>query len=285
MGVAWEWFLLPAVLVSLFLLALPQGMFIWLSFHTDLGLGQVSEALTIGNYVHIISDPYYRYAFFLTLYLSVATTGLGLLFGFPTAYALARIGGWPASFLISLILTTSLVTVVVKLMGLNLILEPTGMINRTLLALGLIQNPVQMLNNRFGVLIGLVQYTLPMIVVLLFGVVQTIPVSLEEAATTLGASHAAVYWQVILPNAKAGLVSAGLIAFNMSMGAFTSAVLLGGGRVRTIPVLIQQMIIQNTDYAKGAALSTMLVALVFVINLCVGAAYAARGRRAARDVG
>ena len=170
-------------------------------------------------------------------------------------------------------------------MGLNLILGPTGMINRALLALGLIENPVQMLNNQLGVLIGLVQYTLPMIVVLLFGVLQTIPVSLEEAATILGASHTAVYWQVILPNAKAGLVSAGLIAFNMSMGAFTSAVLLGGGRVRTIPVLIQQVVIQNTDYAKGAALSTMLVAVVFVINLCVGAAYAAQCRRTAHDVG
>lgn len=283
-GSLWEWFLWPSVLISLALLALPQGMFIWLSAHADLGLGQVSESLTIVNYVHILSDPFYRHAFWLTLYLSVAAAGLGLLLGFPAAYALARIGGWTASFLISLILTTSLVTVVVKLMGLSIILEPGGMINRTLLSLGLVRNPVQMLNNQLGVLIGLVQYTLPMTIVLLFSVVQTIPVSLEEAAATLGASHAAIFRLVIVPNAKAGLVPTGLIAFNMSMGAFTSAVLLGGGRVRTIPVLIQQMIIQNTDYAEGAALSTVLVAFVFFTNICVGAAFAAQSRRDGRDV-
>ena len=284
-GIRWDWFLVPAVFVSLMLLALPQGMFIWLSFHADLGLGQVSNALTIRTYVHILTDPFYRHAFWLTLYLSVAAAGFGLLLGFPTAYALARIGGWTASFLISLILTTSLVTVVVKLMGLDIILEPTGMINRALLWLGVVRSPVQLLNNQVGVLIGLVQYTLPMTIVLLFGVIQTIPVSLEEAAATLGASHAAIHRQVILPNAMPGMVSSGLIAFNMSMGAFTSAVLLGGGRVRTIPVLIQQIIIQNTDYAEGAALSTVLVVFVFVINLCVGAAFAARGRRAAYHVG
>jgi len=280
----WDWFLWPAVLVSLVLLVLPQAMFVWLSFHADLGLGQVSDSLTARNYLHVLSDPFYRQSFWMTLYLSVAATGSGLALGFPAAYALARIGGWTASFMISLILTTSLVTVVVKLMGLNIILGSTGMVNRILLALALTSTPVQMLNNRLGVLIGLVQYTLPMTIVLLFGVMQTIPVTLEEAAATLGASHAGTFRQVIVPNAKAGLVSAGLIAFNMSMGAFTSAVLLGGGRVRTIPVLIQQMIIQNTDYAEGATLSTVLVALVFIINLAVGAAFVATGAKERQDV-
>lgn len=284
-GIRWDWFLVPAVLISLGLLALPQGMFILLSFHADLGLGQVSLAFTIDNYVRVLTDPFYGHAFWLTLYLSVAAAGIGLLVGFPAAYALARIGGWIASSLISLILTTSLVTVVVKLMGLNLILEPTGMINRALLALHLVRNPVQMLNDQTGVLIGLVQYTLPMTIVLLFGVVQTIPVSLEEAAATLGASNATIYRKIILPNSRAGLIATGLIAFNMSMGAFTSAVLLGGGRVLTMPVLIQQTIIQNTDYAKGAALSTVLVAFVFLINLSIGAVFAARGRKAAPDAG
>jgi putative spermidine/putrescine transport system permease protein len=76
------------------------------------------------------------------------------------------------------------------------------------------------------------------------------------------------------------LVSSGLIAFNMCMGAFTSAVLLGGGRVRTVPVLIQQMIIQDTNYARGAALSTVLVGFVFLLNLAVVGAIARSGRRA-----
>ena len=277
-GTRWEWFLWPAVLISFALLVFPQINFVWLSFHADLGLGQVSDALTADNYIQLLADPFYLNVFWVTLYLSVATAGFGLLVGFPAAYALARIGGSTASLLLSLILTTSLITVVVKLIGLNIILGSDGVINRVVLGLGLSRVPIAMLNNEFGVFIGLVQYTLPLMIVLLFGVVQTIPVSLEEAATILGATRAQTYWQVIVPSAKAGLLSSGLIAFNMSMGTFTSVVLLGGGRVRTVPVLIQQIIIQETKYGEGAALSTALVALAFLINIAVVAYLFASGR-------
>lgn len=251
-GVHWEQFLWVALTISLALLVLPQANFIWLSFHADIGLGEVSDELTLENYARLFTDPFYLQAFWLTVYLSALSAGFALLLGFPTAYALARIGGWIATAVLSLVLTTSLITIVVKLMGLNIILAPLGM-----------------LNNQAGVFIGLAQYTLPLIIVLLFGVVQTIPVALEEAAAILGATRRATFWQVLLPNARPGLVSSGLIAFNMCMGAFTSPVLLGGGRVRTVPVLIQQTIIQDTNYARGAALSTVLVAFVFLLNLAV----------------
>jgi putative spermidine/putrescine transport system permease protein len=262
-SVHWERFLWVALTISLVLLVLPQANFIVLSFHADTGLGQVSDELTLENYVRLFIDPFYLHAFWLTVYLSALSAGSALLLGFPAAYALARIGGWIAPAILGLVLTTSLITIVVKLMGLNIILGPLGM-----------------LNNQAGVLIGLVQYTLPLIVVLLFGVVQTIPVALEEAAAILGATRRATFWRVLLPNARPGLVSSGLIAFNMCMGAFTSAVLLGGGRVRTVPVLIQQMIIQDTNYARGAALSTALVAFVFLLNLAVVAMISRSSRHA-----
>ncbi len=77
------------------------------------------------NYVRLITDPFYLHAFWVTMSLSVVSAGFGLVLGFPAAYALARIGGWTASAVLSLILTTSLITVVVKLMGLNIILGTT----------------------------------------------------------------------------------------------------------------------------------------------------------------
>jgi putative spermidine/putrescine transport system permease protein len=262
-GVRWERFLWLALSISLLLVVLPQANFIWLSFHADLGLGEVSDELTAQNYLRLFTDPFYLHAFWLTVYLSAASAGVALLLGFPTAYALARIGGWIASAILSLILTTSLVTIVVKLMGLNLILTP-----------------LVLMNNQLGVCIGLIQYTLPLIVVLMFGVVQTIPVTLEEASAVLGATRATTFLHIVLPNARHGLVSSGLIAFNMCMGAFTSAVLLGGGRVRTVPVLIQQMIIQDTNYARGAALSTLLVVFVFALNVAFAAIAARQSRHA-----
>ena len=85
-----------------------------------------------------------------------------------------------------------------------------------------------------------------------------------------GASRLGVFRRVVLPLAMPGIVTGGLIAFNMSMGAFTSAVLLGGGRVLTLPVLIQRKIVFDVDYPLGSALSTALVVSVLALNVLAG---------------
>jgi putative spermidine/putrescine transport system permease protein len=268
--VRWERFLWPSIAVSLALLALPQAGFIWLSFHEDLGLGQVRDEFTLINYWRVVTDPFYLHAMWLTVYLSAFTVAVVVVFGFPTAYALARMTPWISAVLISLILATSLITVVIKLMGLSIILGPSGFINHLLLGAGILSTPVHLINNQIGVLIGLVQYTLPLFVMLMFSVIQTVPVTLEEAAEIHGASRISIYKRIVIPLVKPGLVAGALICFNMSMGAFTSAVLLGGGRVRTLPVLIQQKIIQSNEYGLGAALSTVLLLFVFAINVGIG---------------
>lgn len=268
-AVKWGRFLVFPVALSLALLILPQASFILMSFHQDIGLGQISESTTFANYLTIFTDPVYLESIWLTVRLAAVATGIGLLVGFPTAYALARIGGWQARLALGLILTTSLTTIVIKLMGLNLLLSSSGPINQFLILAGLAAAPIAFVNNQLGVLIGLIQYTLPILILTLFGVAQTIPHSLEEAAAIHGASRAHVFLRVILPLAKPGLVNGGLIAFNMSMGAFTSALLLGGGRVRTIPVLVQEKIMQTTEYGMGSALSTVLLVLVFLMNVGV----------------
>lgn len=283
-AVRWRRFLWPPLIVSGLLFALPQAIFIWLSFHRDAGLGQVARPLTLQNYVTILTDPFYLQSIWLTVALSVQATALGLILGFPTAYALARLGNWITMLSLSLILTTSLITVVIKLMGLKFILDGSGMVNALLLATGVIAAPLMLINNKIGVVIGLVQYTLPILTLVLFSVVQTIPRYLEEAAEIHGARRATIFLQVILPLAAPGLIGGGLLAFNMSMGAFTSPVLLGGGHVLTMPVLIQQKVIQTNDYAIGAALSTVLLLLVFFANITIALAAERlfRGRARAR---
>jgi putative spermidine/putrescine transport system permease protein len=266
----------PSAFLCLALLALPQATFIAMSFHEDLGLGQFSDTLSLQNYAELLTDPFYRRSIVLTVELSMATVVCGLLLGFPTAYVLARAGRWVASVTISLILMTSLITIVVKVIGLNIMLSASGLLNHLLLALSVVAAPVSFIGNELGVLIGLINYTLPVLIVMLFSVVQTIPTSLEEAAEIHGAARFAIYRSVVLPLAWPGLLAGSLIVFNMSMGAFTSAVLLGGGRVRTMPVLIQQTIIQNTEFGRGAALATLLLVLVFGVNLAIGLLVAGR---------
>jgi len=251
-----------------------------MSFHRDIGMGMVGKELTLANYVDVFTDPFYLGSIWLTVWISVAATGAGLVLGFPTAYVLARMGkGW-ASTLLSLVIVTSLVTIVVKVMGLNILLGSSGLVNSCLLYLGLISSPLALLNNETGVVIGLVQYTLPILILLLFSGIQTIPVHLEDAAAIHGASRFSIMRKVVLPLAMPSVVAAALIAFNMNMGAFTSAVLLGGGQVRTLPVLIENKLIENTDYAMGATLSTILLLFVFVLNVMIGLGLLNRRRRA-----
>jgi putative spermidine/putrescine transport system permease protein len=267
MKVRWEAWLWPPLVVSFLLLAVPQAVFLRMSLFRDLGLGRVGNDLELGNYAQFITDRFYLESLGLTVFLSAVVVVLAVALGFPVAYALARMRpGW-GSLLLAVIVTASFVTVVIKVLGLIIIFSAEGPLNRTLLWLGLIGAPVQMLGNRTGVVIGLLHYTLAFVVLMLFGVIQTIPRSLEEAAQIHGASRWRVFQRVVIPLSLPGLIAGALIVFNMSMGAFTSAALLGGGKVLTLPVLVQRTIVLETKYGMGAALSAVLLIVVFLVNL------------------
>jgi len=263
----WRLFLWPPLLIATILLVVPQASFVWMSFHKNLGMGQVSKAVAIDNYVRVLSDPFYLDSLWLTFWLSLIATAIALIVAFPTAYLLARARSRWISFLIVLLLISSFVTIVIKVLGLSLVLGQEGVLNQLLLWSGLVADPLRLLNNDAGVVIGLVQYTLPFLVLVLFSAIQTVPPVLEEAAELHGASRLSTFRRILLPLTMPGILAGTLIAFNLNMGAFTSAVLLGGGKVLTLPVLIQRKILLDVDYPLAACLATVLVALVFLFNV------------------
>jgi len=118
-----------------------------------------------------------------------------------------------------------------------------------------------------GVIIGYSHLAIGFMVMMLFSIIQTIPRRLEEAAEILGASRWRVYWRVVLPLSLPGVVSSSLILFNLLMGAFVSAIILGGGKVLTLPVLIQRSLMMFNEYGMAAALSAILLLVVLVINI------------------
>jgi putative spermidine/putrescine transport system permease protein len=230
-------------------------------------MGQSSATLTLDNYFLVFSDSFYLNSLWLTFRLSLVATAVTLAVAFPTAYLLARTRSPWIPFLIVLLLISSFVTIVIKVLGLSLVLGREGVVNQFLQWMGVVSEPLRMLNNDSGVVIGLVQYTLPFLVMLLFSVIQTIPPSLEEAAELHGATRLSTFRRVVFPLAMPGITTGSLIVFNLNMGAFTSAVLLGGGRVLTLPVVIQRKIFLDVDYPLAACLATVLVAMVFLFNV------------------
>ncbi len=267
MKVRWEALLIPPLVVSFVLFAIPQFVFLRMSFFKDLGLGRAGHTLQLANYLQFFQDPFYLRSLWLTIYLSAAAVALGLLFGFPVAYVLARMRSRLASMLLAVLVIASFITVVIKVLGLIIIFSANGPLNQLLVTFRIVESPIQMLGNRTGVVIGLLHYTLAFVVLVLFSMIQTIPRSLEEAAQIHGASRWRVFWRVVIPLSLPGIIAGGLMAFNLCMGAFTSAALLGGGKVLTLPVLIQRTMMLETKYGMGATISAILLVAVFLINL------------------
>jgi putative spermidine/putrescine transport system permease protein len=263
----WGLYLLPPLAFVLFFLIAAQAPFIQSSFFKDLRLGRVGTEFTIVNYVTLALDPFYVDAAITTVRLSAIVAVLTLVIGFPVAYILARMTSWWSLVLLATIVTTSFITIVIKVLGIIIIFSANGQLNRTLLALGIVDTPITVIGRPSGVIIGLLHFTMGFAVMLLYSVIRTIPRSLEEAAQIHGSSRLRVFQRVVIPLAAPGAISAGLVVFNLCMGAFTSTALLGGGNIFTLPILIQQTVILETKYALGAAISTVLLVATLLINL------------------
>ena len=263
----WIAYLIPPFLVTLVLVAGSQFVFIQNSFYQDLGLGRAGTELTMVNYLKFFSDSFYLKTFWITIKVSAIAAILTLFLGFPIAYVVARMRSKLAMFLLAGIVVSTFVTIVIKVFGLIIIFSADGLINKTLLNFGLIERAYSIIGTQEGVVIGLMHFTIGFSVLLLYSVVVTVPPSLEYAAQIHGASRLRVYRRVIIPLCAPGFVVGGLMIFNMCMGAFTSAALLGGGRVLTLPVLVQRTVMMEVKYSTAASIAFVLLVSVILINL------------------
>jgi putative spermidine/putrescine transport system permease protein len=274
----WGLFVVVPFAASLFLLLGSQLIFLSGSLHTDLAYGRVAPEYTLDNFAAFFTDPFYLQSLTLTFGVSAATVALSLCLAFPVGYTIARMRSRLAMVLLATVVLSSFVSVVIKALGLIVLFASQGPVNKILMGLGVIEAPVTVIGNVAGVVIGLLHYTLGFAVMLTYGIVTTIPRSLEEAAQVHGASRWRVYRRVILPLSAPGLVVMSVTIFNLCMGAFTSAAVLGKGAVLTLPVLIWRTILLQVKYGMGSALSAVLLISVLGINL-VTIAIIARMRR------
>lgn len=267
MTVRWDLLLIPSFLFTFILLSVSQTLFLEGSFYRDLGLGRTGDTLDLVNYVRVFTDGFYLTTLWITVKVSALATICTLLFSFPVAYVIARMRSSWGMILLSGIVVSTFITIVIKVFGIIIIFSADGWLNQFLMSTGITTEPYSIIGTQEGVVIGLMYFTLGFGVLTLYSVVQTIPTSLEEAAEIHGASRPRMFRRVILPLAMPGLVAGGLMVFNMCMGAFTSAALLGGGKVFTLPVLIQRTIMMEVKYSMAGTLAAVLLVAVILINV------------------
>lgn len=265
----WNWGLLviPPLLFAVCLLAFTLFIFLGSSLREDLGLGLLAEERSLENFRQIWDYPSYLESLWLTLRLAFSVCLFTLLITWPLSYMLSRLRPGLAMLLVGLILASTFISPPIKALGLIILFGTDSLAMELLRTTRLFDADFRFVGSLFGVAVGYTHLAIGLMVMMLFSVMQSIPKSLEDAARIHGASWGRTILRVIVPLSLPGTISASLMLFNLLTGAFVSATLLGGGKVLTLPVLIQQSIILFNEYGIAAALSLLLLVIVFAVNL------------------
>lgn len=209
-------------------------------------------------------DPVYLAIFFRSFRMAVLTVAVSLVVCYPAAFWVSRLpGGWK-SFFLFLITLPFFASLIVQLYAWVLILRPTGFINHSLQAIGLIETPLEMIFTEPAVLVGLVYILIPFMFLPLYASIEKLDWSLIEASQDLGASRAQTLFRVMLPLTLPGVIGGSIIVFIPSLGNFIVPSLLGGAKVLMIGNLVEQQFLYARNWPFGAALSMLIMAAVLV---------------------
>ncbi|TFF27558.1 ABC transporter permease [Jiella endophytica] len=221
------------------------------------------------NYVDFISEPVYRNTLFRTAWMSIVVTALALVVGFPVAYYIAKIARQKSRAALFLMCLIPLwVSDLVRAYGWIVLLRETGVVSRTLVALGIIGQPVEMLYNDATVVMGLVYTVVLFMIVPLTSTLQGMDDALLEAGYNLGGSRLTVFRRIIVPYAMPGIVSGCIITFMLTAGSYLTPVLLGGKNSSWFTEQIYNQFITRYNWEAGATFGvTLLVFTSFVVWL------------------
>jgi putative spermidine/putrescine transport system permease protein len=214
------------------------------------------------NFERFFSRPAYYLAALRSISIAAAVTVICLVLGYPLAYLIAKTRNVAANTLLMiLVLAAMQLDMVIRLYGMMVLLGDRGLINGALVDAGVIEAPLPLMYNTFGVIVGMVQFTLPFMVLSLIGVIRSIDPSLEEAARSIGANRRQALQRIVLPLSMPGILAGSLIVFALSISSFVVPALMGGWRVTVLPIHIYQQVAEVGNWQLGAALAVVLLAL------------------------
>ena len=257
---------LPVLFFFAFLVV-PQLYMLAVSFFTYKPMEIFTTDITIENYIRFVKDPFYRRVLLYTVWLAFSVTFFSLLLGYPLSYFLARTRSAKKGFYIFLLLVPLMVGIIVRTYGWIVLLGREGLINNILVGLNLAEAPVKILNTHMAVVIGIVEVLMPYMVLPIVSAIQKIPVSLEEAASSLGANKWYVFVHILIPQSLPGVLSGSIIVFTLTAGAIVTPALLGGPKVHTMGTVIYQLMISTLNWPFGSATAFILLVMEFLIVL------------------
>lgn len=227
---------------------------------------------TLANFAALMK-PLYARVFLDTVWICAVTAATTLVVGYPLAYALVRVRSAALKSAILVIAVTPLfLGEVVRTYAWIVVLGNNGFINAMLLKSGLVDQPVQFMFTRFGVVTALVHVTLPVMVIMLAAALAHIDRDYERAAESLGAGPLRTFLTVTLPLSMPGIIAGATTAFAWTFSAFATPQLIGGGQVNMVANLVYQLGFASFNFPFAASLSVAGLALTFAVLALVRAA-------------
>ena len=249
------------VFVAAGLLA-PLAILLRYSFNTISPRRVMLETFSLDNYTKFFADPYYTGVLWTTLRVAALCTIACLVMGFPLAYVLARTQSRFKNVLIMLVVLPLFVGNAVRAAGWMTLFGAKGFLNVSLIQLGVITEPLQIMYTESAVVAGIIAVNLPSMVLTLQSVIEGINRNIEEAAFSLGAGPIMMFRRVLLPLALPGLIAGTILTFILGMNAYATPVLLGGPKFRMMgPLVYGQFQLNNWPFGASVAFILMAATL------------------------
>ncbi len=230
-----------------------------------LGMGFWSRSgFTLAHYRDLVAAPVYLRVLENTFRIAVIATIANVLIGYPLAYWMRGLSPRHRMAAMMLVVMPFWVSILVRTYAWIVVLGNAGILNRTLLWLGLTREPVSFLYNELGVTIGMANVLLPFLVLPLYAAMVRIDDRLLQAAASLGAPARTIFWRVFFPLTLPALGAGTLLVFILCLGFYVTPAILGGGKVPMIANLLDILINQMPRWETAAAVSTLLLAATLV---------------------
>ncbi|MFM0116913.1 ABC transporter permease [Paraburkholderia nemoris] len=269
-------FLLPGTTLFLLLFAAPAAIILAYSFATRATYGGVIWHFDIDSYAQVFGFPNeallrdwdctYLGIIFKSGILALGTALLALTLAYPTAWCISRQPDRPKYLLLLLVTLPFFINGLVRTYAWMLILRSDGLINHTLMALGIIHKPLALIYTPTAVVVSMVYQYLPFMVLPLFSSIEKMDFRLVEASRDLGAGHFTTMRRVVFPLTMPGIVAGLILVFIPALGNFIAPTLIGGGKDLQIGTLLAQAFLSSRDWPFGSAVAAVLG---FIVIACL----------------
>ena len=254
----WLLLVVPDVFFVVFFMLIPLFSLCFSSFYQEAGF-------TLANYFKLFGDVYFQQVFLRSLRLSLLSTVVCAVLGFPTAYYISKFSkhkGMMMAFAVFPMFTSP----VIRSFSWMVILGKRGIVNSFLVSIGLFAKPQSLLYNEFSITVGFVQLFLPQMILSLIGVMDSIPDDLTLAAGSLGATRIGSFFHVVFPLSISGLVTGSVLVFTGCMTAYTTPQLLGGTDTRVLSTMIYQYAMSLRDWTQASVVAVVMIVVTMLVS-------------------